>query len=374
MTGEPPSDDAENRDRAGGPDDRDEVQAPLAAATTEPADGDGHGGNVLSGLWSAAPTRPGLSTFTIEGRAAPALFVVGWLASILGLGIVVVGALAPSSVFVYFIGPAILSIGLIAGAGNQALERRARGETYAGPSPYLVFATIIATTYAIGYPVGFVLQLVLDPDTVPAYVVRLIEVALQAVVFVGLIRLTVVGTDALSWRDMGWRRLDRASLGDVVRGASFALPVIAVTAILGAVLLAIFRVEPEAPLPATGIAAGFIVQLIAGAVVAPLSEETVFRGFAITAWDRAVGERGALIRASLLFALAHVLTVTAPTAGEAVGLIVVGFATRLPVAFALGWLFLRTRSIWAPIGLHMTFNGVLLILGELALRSGSPGG
>jgi len=70
--------------------------------------------------------------FTIEGRAAPALFVVGWLATILGFAIVVVGALAPSAVFVYFVGPAILAIGLIAGAGNQAIERRARGWPYAG--------------------------------------------------------------------------------------------------------------------------------------------------------------------------------------------------------------------------------------------------
>ncbi|HEV7809503.1 MAG TPA: CPBP family intramembrane glutamic endopeptidase [Candidatus Limnocylindrales bacterium] len=370
MTSEPPSESHEDREDRGGLDASPPAQFPTDAGRDTDGGADGDPDETPA----AAPPRPGLSTFTIEGRAAPALFVVGWLASILGLGILAVGALAPSSLFVYFIGPAILAIGLIAGAGNQALERRARGEAYAGPSPYLVFATIIAATYAIGYPVGFVLQLILDPGSVPDYVIRLIEVALQAVVFVGVIRLTVVGTDALSWREMGWRRPDRAALGELARGASFALPVIAVTAILGAVLLAIFRVAPEAPLPATGVAAGFIIQLIAGAVVAPLSEEAVFRGFAITAWSRAVAERGALVRASLLFALAHVLTVSAPTAGEAAGLIVVGFATRLPVAFALGWLFLRSRSIWAPIGLHMTFNGVLLILGELAVRAGSPGG
>ena len=35
----------------------------------------------------AGPDRPGASTFTIEGRSAPALFVVGWLATLLGLGL-----------------------------------------------------------------------------------------------------------------------------------------------------------------------------------------------------------------------------------------------------------------------------------------------
>jgi hypothetical protein len=81
------------------------------------------------------PPRPGASLFTIEGRAAPGLFVVGWIASLLGLGLVIVGALAASGLFLYFIGPTLLTIGLVAGAGNQAIERRVRGEAYAGPSP-----------------------------------------------------------------------------------------------------------------------------------------------------------------------------------------------------------------------------------------------
>jgi membrane protease YdiL (CAAX protease family) len=319
-----------------------------------------------------ATGRPGAAMFTIEGRAAPALFVVGWLATILGFAIVVVGALAPSAVFVYFVGPAILAIGLIAGAGNQAIERRARGWAYAGPSPYLVFAAMIAAVYAVGYPVGFVLKLALGSTEVADYVVRLIGVALQALVFIGVLRLTVVGTNALSWRDMGWRRFDRRALGDVGVGFAFALPVIGLTSVLAFALVTIFGVVPEAPLPATGVLVGLVVQLIAGAIVAPVAEEAIFRGFAITAWRRTVGENGALLRASLLFALAHVLTVSGDNLPQVGALIIVGFATRLPVAFALGWLFLRRGSIWAPIGLHVAFNGILLILGELAARTSTP--
>jgi membrane protease YdiL (CAAX protease family) len=48
-------------------------------------------------------------------------------------------------------------------------------------------------------------------------------------------------------------------------------------------------------------------------------------------------------------------------------LIVVGFTTRLPVALALGWLFVARRSIWAPLGLHIAFNAILLVIGELAV-------
>jgi len=321
----------------------------------------------------AAAARPGLGLFTIEGRAAPGLFVVGWLATILGFGIVVVGAIAPSAVFVYFVGPVLLSIGLIAGCGSQAIERRARSEPYAGPSPYLVFAAMIAAVYAVGYPVGLGLSFLLGSAHLPDYIVRFIGVSLQALVFVGVVRLTVVGTGALSWREMGWLRFDRQRASDLGAGLALALPIFGLTSVLAAVLVAIFQSVPEAPLPPTGVPSGIVVQLIAGALIAPLAEETVFRGFALTAWRRTFGERGALVRASLLLALAHVINVGGDSLPQVAGLIIVGFATRLPVAFALGWIFLRRGSIWAPLGLHIGFNGVILILGELATRTAAGG-
>jgi len=313
------------------------------------------------------PARPGASIFTIEGRAAPGVFVVGWLASLLGLGVVLVGAFAGSSLFLFFLGPTFLTVGLIAGAGNQSIERRVRGEAYAGPSPYLVFAAMIAAVYAVGSVVGLGLHILVGPNTVPDYVVRLIGVSLQAAVFIGIVRLTVVDSQALSWREMGWRRPDVAAIRDLAYGGLLGLPIIGLTSIVAAVLVQVFQAVPEAPLPPTGVAAGLVIQLLAGAIIAPVAEETVFRGFAITAWQRSVGTRGAIVRASLLFALAHVLNVSADNVGQAAGLIVVGFATRLPVAFALGWLFVARRSIWAPLGLHIAFNAILLIIGELAV-------
>jgi membrane protease YdiL (CAAX protease family) len=166
---------------------------------------------------------------------------------------------------------------------------------------------------------------------------------------------------------MGWRRPDESALRDLTSGAFLALPIIGLTWVVAAIVVQMFGVVPEAPLPATGVAIGLVVQLVAGAIIAPVAEETVFRGFAITAWQRTVGTRGAIVRASLLFALAHVLNVTADNTGEAIGLIVVGFTTRLPVAFALGWLFVVRRSIWAPLGLHIAFNAILLVIGELSV-------
>jgi hypothetical protein len=322
----------------------------------------------------APSPRPGASVFTIEGRAAPGLFISGWLASILGLALVVVGASASSGFLAYFVGPGLLSIGLIAGAGNQALERRARGEAYAGPSPILVFGAIVAVSYFVGAILGVVLDAAIGAAGLQASapIAQLIAGLLTAGIFIGLIRLTVVGTGALSWREMGLTRVDRRALADLTFGASLAVPVIGVTLIAAAILLSIFKVAPTSPLPPTGQLSGLLIQLVAAALIAPVAEELLFRGFAITAWRGTIGRDRAILRATLLFALAHVIGIHAESFGEAIGLIVVGMGIRVPVAIVLGWLFVRRGSIWAPIGLHATFNAALLILAHLALTSATP--
>jgi membrane protease YdiL (CAAX protease family) len=321
------------------------------------------------------PTRPGGAIFTIEGRAAPGLFVVGWIASILGLAFVIVGALGGSRLFFLLLGPGLLSIGLIAGSGNQAIERRARGEAYAGPSPWLAFGTVVALTYFIGAIVGSGLAALAGTDGASPNdpLVQLISAILTAAIFLGVVRLTVVGSGALTWREIGFRRFDRQAAADLALGALTALPVIAITSIVAAVLVVIFKVISPSPLPPTGQLGGLALQLIAGAVVAPVAEEMFFRGFALTAWQRSLGPGRAIIRATILFTLAHVVAVQGTDFANAVALIAVGAGSRVPVALALGWLYVRRGSLWAPIGLHATFNAVLLVLAQLALNATRPG-
>ena len=315
------------------------------------------------------PPRLGVTTFTIEGRSAPALFVVGWLASVLGLALVLVAVMSGGGaggwLALVVAGLLLLSIGLVAAAGSQGIERRARGVAgYAGPSPLLVFAASIPVSVLaillVALPLGFV-GVALDGP-----IAAVLSVALQAAVYLGLIRLLVVDTGALSWAAMGLRRLDGQALREVLGGALWALPVIVATIPVSLILLAIFPVTPESPLPPTGEAVGFALSLLAGAVIAPVGEEILFRGFATTAWVRSVGIRQGVLRASLIFALAHVLTTAGTSAGDAFGLAVVGFGTRVPIAIALGWLFVRRGTIWAPLGLHAAFNALLLILAEVA--------
>jgi hypothetical protein len=318
-----------------------------------------------------ARQRAGTSTFTIEGRATPGLFVVGWLATIVGLGMIVVGFLAGGSTaatILIIVGLLVLSVGLVAAAGSQGMERRARRRlAYLGPSPFLVFAAAIPISLLAVFAVSVPLLAVGIPVDGP--LAALLSVAIQAVVYVGLVRLLVVDTGALDWRAMGIVALDRLAVIRMAGGALWAVPVILVTAVVANILLAIFPVTPTSPLPPTGTMVGFILSFVAGALVAPFGEEILFRGFATTAWVRGMGPRRGLIVGALFFAFAHVLTIGGASAGDAFELALVAFLGRIPVALALGWLFVRRGTIWASFGLHAAFNGLLLILAEMAVRS-----
>jgi len=320
---------------------------------------------------SAGARRPGSAVFSIEGRAAPGLYLVGWLASVLGFAVflaVVLAAPGGAGAAILLITAAVLlAVGLVSAAGAQGMERRARGATYAGPSPFLVFAASLP----VALPVAIIaLRLVelagVDPLSPLASLIGQLILVLG---LVALVRLLVVGVGALSWSEMGirWPGLS-AALGHLASGAVYAVPVVLVTAVVSGVLVTLLGTQPEPTLPSTREPAGIAINFFAAVVIAPVGEEIFFRGFSLTAWDRSIGGRGALIRSALFFAFIHVLTVGGVTFSEAGAKAIIGFTARIPVALALGWIFLRRRSILAPIGLHSGYNAVLLLIAEMAAR------
>jgi uncharacterized protein len=89
--------------------------------------------------------------------------------------------------------------------------------------------------------------------------------------------------------------------------------------------------------------------LLAIVVFAPLIEEFLFRGMLQTYFKRHLGVKAAILLSSLAFALFHF----APSQG-------LGNIPLLVSLFLLGgylgFLYERQGSLWAPIGLHLTFN------------------
>ncbi len=97
------------------------------------------------------PARLGLRTFSLDGRRAPGLYLVGWLASLLGVATIFVVLLAqPSDVagaILLGVGTLVLTVGLGGAAGSQAIERQAAGRlAYRGPSPFVHLRGDVALT------------------------------------------------------------------------------------------------------------------------------------------------------------------------------------------------------------------------------------
>ena len=312
---------------------------------------------------------PGVAIFSLEGRAAPGLYALGWAGTIGGLALLVVaiagGPGGAAGLVVVLAAAVLLSVGLFTAAGAQGLQRQADAELpYLGPSPFLVFvATLPFTLILIALILGPAQAAGLEPGSPLATLIQLI---ITAVVNIALVRLLVVSPGALSWSDMGLRSQPvRKLLGDVGAGALLAVPVIFVTALFAGILVGLLGTQPASPLPVPVTTADVVINLIAAAIVAPIGEEVLYRGLATTAWARGMGARRGLVRGALFFAFVHILTISGTSFGDAAAQAFIAFAIRLPVAFALGWVFINRRSLPASIGLHATFNGLLLLLSQL---------
>jgi len=91
------------------------------------------------------------------------------------------------------------------------------------------------------------------------------------------------------------------------------------------------------------------VAVLEAAVLAPLSEEFMYRGVLLVTLLKRTGAAGAIVISSAIFALVHV-----PAEPQAV----------LPLFFlgmALAYAAYRTRSLVAPIVAHALFNGLMVL-------------
>ena len=108
--------------------------------------------------------------------------------------------------------------------------------------------------------------------------------------------------------------------------------------------------EIEADVIFPGI--GILLTMQALALVTPLSEEVMFRGFVLRGLLYRIGPGPAVVATALIFGAFHLDA----------GTIIPIFFTGL----ALGWLYVRTGSLWPCIAAHAGQNAIAL----LAVRAG----
>lgn len=94
------------------------------------------------------------------------------------------------------------------------------------------------------------------------------------------------------------------------------------------------------PHGAVGTAVTFALLVI----VAPFAEEVVFRGVLLSSLRNRWGDRAAIVGSALLFAAIHVNPYV--------------IVPIFLLALGLGWLFVRSRSLWVSITCHASFNAL----------------
>ena len=315
--------------------------------------------------------RPGL--LQLAGREAPALYVLGLIASI-GGGALFFAAIAGAGDLALALGLLTLSAGLIGLSGASALQRSVDTpeSSWRGPGPLALFwsalpLAILAPGLLIPLfaPFGGFSQL--DPASATLAIALSTNLATTLVV-----ALTVVGTGAARWSEIvGEHRTatpnlptaDRrgGALGDVAWGLVLTIPIVVAAALFSTLLIQSTGAVPDSPLPPSDDSRALLFNLLSAVIVAPIGEEILYRGVIAQAWGRQSGARRAIVFSAIVFAFAHTLNIGGESIGDALAVAAVAFAIRLPLGLALGWLWVRRRSLLATIVLHAAYNAVLVL-------------
>ncbi len=161
----------------------------------------------------------------------------------------------------------------------------------------------------------------------------------------------------LPWSVLGFRRVSfgKGALVAIVGLGLVLLANLAWTAIMSWLKLEL--VEQPDPLPYFGGGLrGLITALFLGAVVAPIAEEALFRGYVYPGLKHSWGMAWGLVASSAIFAALH------------------GFSAVIPPIFAIGIVlalsYELTRSIWPAIAIHAGMNALAFISAYMTSISG----
>jgi len=268
---------------------------------------------------------------------------------------------------------AVLAAGLtllISVAGNRGFRRRLLAGQHPARPPWSVGDVLLVTALAfIGVGVTGMLVIALEKPFGSAwlrqpFVQLLLGVLRLDGVIAAAVLLVVSRHSPRPARSLGLRAARPA--WDVLRGATLlgaAIPVWLVFSYTWQVVLQLLGEKTQlqevvqllvAPQPLVLLLASGAIAL----VVAPVLEETVFRGFLMPTLTRMAGPAAGIVLTAALFGMLH------------------GWPSCIPIfgiGLLLGWLYWKTGSLWVSIGCHSAFNLVSLVTVWLAPESVTKG-
>ena len=322
-------------------------------------------------------SRPGL--LQLAGREAPALYVIGLGATVLGASALVAG-FAGGGVGLAMLALVLIGVGGIALSGASALQRRVDTPVagWRGPGPLAVFWTTIPWALLAQLLVA---ALVTSVGAAAALTTPLGTLALAAasnLATVLIVGLVVVGSGAVRWRDLilatpasspsTLPQPDRRGglVGDLFWGVALALPILTAAGLFATLVMNGTGLSAPVVLPPAMSAVDLAANALTAGLIAPIGEELLYRGVIAQAWARQSSARRAILFSAIVFAFAHTLTVGGTSVADGASLAAVAFVVRLPLGIALGWLWIRRRSIVATIALHAAYNLAIVAIAALA--------
>ena len=321
-------------------------------------------------------SRPGL--LQLAGREAPALYVIGLLATVVGASALVAG-IAGAGAALVILALLLIGVGGIALSGASALQRRVDTPPagWRGPGPLAIFWTTIPWALLAQLLVAALLTALGAATALSTPLGTLALAAASNFATVLIVGLVVVGSGAVRWRDLvlatpaaSPKTLpppDRRGglAGDLFWGVALALPILSAAGLFATLVMNGTGLSAPVVLPPTLNAVDLAANVLTAGLIAPIGEELLYRGVIAQAWARQSSARRAILFSAVVFAFAHTLTVGGTSVGDAASVAVVAFAVRLPLGIALGWLWIRRRSLVATIALHASYN--LAIVAVVAL-------
>ena len=198
-------------------------------------------------------------------------------------------------------------------------------------------AMLIAIAVVIGtMAVAYNLVAMLLPDTAPDTRVLVVDV----VAAIGLIlayKLVIAKLGDDKRDELPLKGAARETVIGLGYGVALFTLIVATAALLG-----VYRVEGY------GGTGGLLPALIANALFPAVSEEILFRGIVFRWIERLAGTWAGLIASSALFGVAHLFNPAATWTST--------IFIAVEAGVLLGGVYMLTRNLWLPIGLHAAWN------------------